>query len=66
MTELQATDYSDALADLICEHIVSGMSVRRICEITSMPSEDTVYKWLAKHSYFSEKYEEAVKRRHQT
>lgn len=57
------TKYSEELADAICELVVRGMSMRKICELDAMPVEDTVYSWLAKYPYFSEKYTEAVQHR---
>jgi hypothetical protein len=33
-----------------------GKSLREISEMEDRPNEDTVYAWLAKHKYFSEKY----------
>ena len=57
------TDYSAELADLICERIIKGMSVRKIGDMDDMPCEDTIYTWLARHRDFSEKYNEAVQHR---
>lgn len=57
------TDYSDELADVICERMVTGKSIRKISEMEDMPCEDTIYTWLAKHSYFSEKYRVAAEHR---
>lgn len=48
--------YSNELADLICERMVTGKSIRKISEMEDMPSEDSIYTRLAQHTYFSEKY----------
>jgi hypothetical protein len=52
------SDYSDALADAICDRLIAGESMVRICGSASMPSETTVYRWLATaaHAGFREKY----------
>lgn len=57
------TDYSPEVAELICELIIKGYSVRKIGDVDTMPCEDTIYTWLAKYPEFSEKYDEAVKHR---
>ncbi|MBP2564522.1 hypothetical protein CFBP5875_04625 [Agrobacterium pusense] len=57
------TDYSDELADAICERIITGLSVRKIGDMDDMPCEDTIYTWLSKYEYFSEKYEKACQHR---
>ncbi|WP_064830972.1 hypothetical protein [Rhizobium phaseoli] len=57
------TDYYDEIADIICERIITGLSVRKIGDMEDMPCEDTIYTWLAKHEYFSEKYEKACQHR---
>ena len=38
--------YSDKLADLICERIADGESLRTICAAGDMPSRATVFRWL--------------------
>jgi hypothetical protein len=57
------SDYSDELADLICERMIMGKSIRKISEMEDMPCEDSIYTWLAKYAYFSEKYRAAVEHR---
>lgn len=55
------SDYNDALVDLFCERIAtSERGVCRICdEDDDMPHEATIYRWLAKHPSFREKYARA-------
>ncbi|MGG7581712.1 hypothetical protein [Rhizobium sp. Nf11,1] len=59
------SDYSIEVAEDICELVVQGNSIRRIAELDIMPTESTIYSWLAKHTEFSEKYTEAVQHRTQ-
>ena len=53
------TDYTPEVADEICDKIVKGKSLVRICEEDHMPSPSTVYLWLRKHEEFSENYTRA-------
>jgi len=57
------TDYADELADIICEKIITGLSVRKIGDMEDMPCEDSIYTWLSQHEYFSEKYEKDCQHR---
>ena len=41
------TIYSEQLAQVICESLMVGMSLRRICELDDMPAISTVMQWLA-------------------
>lgn len=40
-------DFSDELADHICERISDGKSLREICAAEDMPNRSTVFRWLA-------------------
>lgn len=51
--------YSDDLADIICERIVLGDSLNRICKDADMPSISTVFRWLQSHPQFCDMYEAA-------
>lgn len=53
------TDYSQELADYICERISDGESLRAICEADNMPNRATVFRWLGKHQEFSDQYARA-------
>lgn len=53
------TDYTEELADLICERIALGESLRSICEDEDIPAMSTVFKWLNEHTQFSEQYARA-------
>ncbi|MCA0318214.1 MAG: hypothetical protein LCH88_09110 [Proteobacteria bacterium] len=51
--------YSQKVADLICEKIADGESLRKICEDETMPNRQTVLNWLAKDDAFSARYARA-------
>lgn len=53
------SDYSSELADLICEMIADGKSLRKICEADDMPNKATVFRWLTLHKVFSDQYAKA-------
>ena len=51
--------FSQDIADAICERIISGDSLRHICDDDSMPSASTVFKWLRDIEAFSQQYARA-------
>jgi hypothetical protein len=51
--------FSDALADEICELLMSGMPLTQICRDPKFPDSVTVYRWLEKHEAFRNKYRSA-------
>jgi hypothetical protein len=51
--------YSEALAEVICERLIMGESMKAICADEVMPSESMVYRWLAKTDAFREQYTSA-------
>lgn len=53
------TDYTDELADLICERLADGKSLRSICRADDMPDKSTVFRWLAARPSFRDRYERA-------
>lgn len=53
------TDYSNEIADLICERIADGESLRSICSDESMPCRATVFRWLGLDKAFSDQYARA-------
>jgi hypothetical protein len=58
------SDYSEEIADAICERMVCGTdekpeSLRSICRADGMPSLGTVMRWLAKHPEFRLQYASA-------
>jgi hypothetical protein len=53
------TDYTEELADRICETIAtSNLGTNKLCVIHKdwMPSPDTIYKWRYRHKEFADKY----------
>ncbi|TVR08181.1 MAG: terminase small subunit protein [Salinarimonadaceae bacterium] len=53
------SSYSDEIADIICERIADGESLRTICRDEDMPASSTVFRWLAADEAFQEKYARA-------
>lgn len=53
------TEFSQVTADLICELIVDGQSLRSICVADDMPSRTTVLKWLNENPDFASQYARA-------
>ncbi len=51
--------YSSDLADVICERLACGESLRKICEDEHMPDRVTVIRWLSKGGDFATKYAHA-------
>lgn len=52
-------DYSQELADAICELVASGNSIRTICSAENMPSKSSVFKWMIEHKEFADQYARA-------
>lgn len=50
------TDYTPELADLVCERLAIGESMRSIARDESMPAMSTLFKWLRMHKEFAEQY----------
>lgn len=53
------TDYNKDIADLICEKIADGRSLRDICSDENLPNKATVFRWLSAHAEFSDQYARA-------
>ena len=53
------TDYTNEIADLICERLSNGESLRSICSLENMPNKSTVFKWLNIHEEFNDQYARA-------
>ncbi|WP_144224187.1 terminase small subunit protein [Mesorhizobium amorphae] len=53
------TKYSQKVADLICERLAEGRSLRSICRDTDMPDRATAFRWLARHEEFATLYAHA-------
>lgn len=52
-------EYSQRWADLICEMLVNGASLRAICSADDMPAISTIMKWLHDNPDFAEQYARA-------
>lgn len=50
------SDYSQEIADLICEKLCEGESLRAICLPNDMPSRAAVFRWLGQHEEFRDQY----------
>ena len=50
------SEYTPEIADLICERLSNGESLRTICAGEDMPSKSTVFRWLAANADFGTKY----------
>lgn len=53
------SDYTQEIADAICERLADGESLRAICSEEEMPNKATVFRWLSKHTEFSDQYARA-------
>lgn len=53
------TSFSERVSEEICDLIIEGWSVRQIGARDDMPAECTIYRWLARHEDFREKYARA-------
>ena len=49
--------YSPELADRVCELMIEGLSLRKICEVEGMPSRQSIFNWLEKNEQFRQRYE---------
>ncbi|MFE0015970.1 terminase small subunit protein [Mesorhizobium sp. NPDC059054] len=48
--------YSQKVADMICDRIAEGRSMRSICRDEDMPGNSTVFRWLAANEDFAKRY----------
>lgn len=53
------SEFTQEIADVICERIADGESLRGICKDEDMPNKATVFKWLAARKEFSDQYARA-------
>ena len=51
--------FTQDIADIVCERLINGESLRSICCDADMPSAPTVCDWLNKHPDFAEQYARA-------
>jgi hypothetical protein len=53
------SDFTQELADLICERLADGESLRAICADDAMTAKSTVFRWLASDQVFQDQYARA-------
>lgn len=53
------TIFTQELADLICERLAEGQSLRTVCRADDMPAMSSVFRWLRLDEKFSEQYARA-------
>lgn len=53
------SDFTPELANAICERLIEGESLRKICRSDDMPSASTVCRWLSQNEAFREQYAHA-------
>lgn len=57
------SDYTPEVADDICALLASGESLLRVCKRQGMPDKSTVFRWMAAHEDFRDKYAKATEAR---
>jgi hypothetical protein len=55
-TRRRRHDYRPEIADLICDRIAGGESLRQICQDATMPARSTIFVWLEEHEDFARVY----------
>lgn len=50
------SDYSPEIADVICDRLIEGESLRKICLSDDMPNASTICRWLAQREEFRKQY----------
>lgn len=53
------SEFTQEIADTICERLAEGESLRAICAGDEMPNKATVFKWLVKFPTFGDQYARA-------
>lgn len=53
------SDFTQDIADAICEKLGDGISLRTICLAEDMPAKSTVFRWLSLNKAFSDQYARA-------
>src|SRR5205807_2115872 len=49
-------EYNPEIADMICDRIAEGQSLRQICRDPNMPARSTIFGWLEEHQEFAKRY----------
>jgi hypothetical protein len=50
------SDYTEELAERICDRLATGDSLTTVCKAEDMPAKTAVLRWLAKHESFRTQY----------
>jgi hypothetical protein len=50
------SDFTQEVADRICDEIASGKSLRSICKAGDLPDKSTVFRWLGENTKFRDQY----------
>jgi succinate dehydrogenase flavin-adding protein (antitoxin of CptAB toxin-antitoxin module) len=53
------SEFSQEIADSICDRLTDGQSLRKICCDDDMPAASTVFRWLTARPEFQEQYAHA-------
>jgi transposase-like protein len=53
------SEFTQEIADAICERLAEGASLAEICREDGMPAQRTVFQWLTKHESFAHDYARA-------
>ena len=68
MVDGRPTKYTDQLAQDICDGLIDGQSLNKLCMSDDMPCKASVYNWLSdpEHAAFLDKYTHARERQAET
>lgn len=53
------TEFTQEIADVICERLIDGESLRRICQDADMPTKTTALRWVSDVASFTDQYARA-------
>jgi hypothetical protein len=56
---VRPTEYSPEVVDAICDQMVNGKGLLKICADDDMPGRTTIYRWLATNPEFRKRFAEA-------
>jgi hypothetical protein len=56
---VRPTEYSPEVVDAICDQMVNGKGLLKICADDNMPGRTTIYRWLATNPEFRKRFAEA-------
>lgn len=56
---MRPSEFTQEIADNICEKIADGLSLREICKADELPNRSTVFRWLSSNESFRDQYARA-------